>query len=115
MSDSSIIIRPYSSFDKKRVRNICADTGLWGDPIDSLFDDRKLFAKLIVDPYLHLEPEHTLVVDSKEGVVGYMTGSINKNFKLKENLFHIKNGVTLIAKSISGAYEHHKPSKKFVK
>jgi hypothetical protein len=52
MSNKNPLIRHYKPEDRQSIRDICAETGLWGEPIDSFFQDRALFSELIVDPYL---------------------------------------------------------------
>ena len=39
-----ILIRYYRAEDRAQVRQICAETGFLGDPVDPLFEDRELFA-----------------------------------------------------------------------
>lgn len=112
---SSPIIRPFEKKDKQSIRDICADTGLWGKPIDPVFQDRNLFAKLIVDPYLKLEPEHALVVEDKGKVVGYMISSMKKDFGIKSKIQIAGLGAIMGLKFISGKYSNHAPSKNFVK
>ena len=48
---AGIVIRPYREADRLAVRRICADTGFLGQPIDSIFEDRELFADYLTDYY----------------------------------------------------------------
>ena len=69
-------IRYYRPEDRSGVRQICADTGFLGDPIDPLFEDRELFADFLTAPYTDAEPECCLVLETYEGrLLGYIMGS----------------------------------------
>jgi len=106
-----IKIRGYEEKDEDSIRKICCDTGLWGKPIDSVFEDREMFADLIIGPYLKYEPEHVLVAEDYGEVVGYLTGYLNKNFEVKTAPFFIKS----IAKMLSRYLKYNKRSRKFVR
>ena len=71
-------IRLYQPSDLSSVRAICCDTADRGNPIDSLFPDREVFADLLMRYYTVYEP-HALWVAQEEGgqVVGYLTGCLN--------------------------------------
>jgi hypothetical protein len=71
---SLIEARPYRAQDRAAVRQICADTGFLGEPIDPVFEDRELFADYLTGYYLHFEPESTLVCEVDGEVVGYLMG-----------------------------------------
>jgi hypothetical protein len=67
-------VRPFRGEDREAVRQICADTGFLGQPIDPVFEDRELFADYLTGYYLGFEPEATLVVVADGEVVGYLMG-----------------------------------------
>jgi predicted deacetylase len=69
-------VRPYRPEDRPAVRRICADTGFLGSPIDSVFEDRELFADFLTSPYTDAEPENCFVLEGSSGAVqGYLTAS----------------------------------------
>jgi ribosomal protein S18 acetylase RimI-like enzyme len=69
------VIRPYRTEDREVVRAICADTGFLGRPIDSVFEDRELFADYLTSYYTDKEPESTFVCELDGEVKGYVMGS----------------------------------------
>jgi hypothetical protein len=74
-------IRPYRQTDRQAIRQICCDTGFLGKPVDTIFQDRELFADLFAKPYLEHEPEWALVAEAEHRVVGYLLGSAGKHLK----------------------------------
>lgn len=71
---SPIEVRLFRIHDREAVRQICADTGFLGQPIDPVFEDRELFADYLTGYYLRFEPESTLVCEVDGQVVGYLMG-----------------------------------------
>src|SRR5215469_1261694 len=71
---NALRLRPYLPSDRPAVRQICADTGFLGQPIDPVFEDRELFADYLTGYYLRFEPESTLVCEIDGEVVGYLMG-----------------------------------------
>ncbi len=69
-----MIVRPYQPMDRETVIRISCDTALLGQPIDSLFTDRRLIGESLVGYYLEFEPELTFVAEENGRVVGYVTG-----------------------------------------
>jgi hypothetical protein len=68
-------VRPYRPEDRPAVRQICADTGFLGRPIDPIFEDRELFADYLTAYYTRLEPDALLVCELNGVVKGYLMGS----------------------------------------
>ncbi|HSU57122.1 MAG TPA: GNAT family N-acetyltransferase [Candidatus Dormibacteraeota bacterium] len=73
-------VRPYQPADRPAIRKLCCDTGFLGNPIDSVFRDRDLFADLFTGAYLAYEPEWALVAEVNGRLVGYLLGSVRKDF-----------------------------------
>lgn len=69
------LIRRYRPEDRDAVRAICADTGFLGQPIDTAFEDRELFADYLTSYYTDREPESTFVCEVGGEVKGYVMGS----------------------------------------
>ncbi len=60
--------------DAPKVRALCAETGFLGEPIDSLFEDRKWFADLNTRYYLKYEPDSCFVAEADGELIGYVLG-----------------------------------------
>jgi hypothetical protein len=94
---SGFEVRFYRPTDRAAVRQICADTGFLGKPVDPLFEDRELFADYLTRYYTDWEPEST-VVCLKNGILqGYVMGSRFPRRKARFEAWH--NGV-LAAKGL---------------
>lgn len=109
------IIRPYREEDRKAIRRICCNTGFLGNPVDSLFKDRDLFADLFTKPYLLYEPEWTLVAEDEGRVVGYLLGSVRRNFDLLLMQSGFQTASKMIFRLASGRYANHPRSRKFIR
>ena len=70
-------IRKYRKGDRERVREICADTGLLGDPIDPFLPDRIPWADATSRYYTDAEPQSCFVAVDKGQVIGYLFGCID--------------------------------------
>lgn len=84
-------IRKYRPEDKDRVLDICAQTAIFGEPLERLFQDRKLFSKLTTWYYLTYEPDHCYVLTHNKTVVGYIMGCLNEEqyHKHRVNPLHV--------------------------
>ncbi len=51
-----IRLRQYREEDRREVRRICCETGFLGYPIDPIYQDRELFADLLMPPPVHHLP-----------------------------------------------------------
>lgn len=77
-SKPSPIVRLYQPKDRPGVRQVCADTGFLGNPIDPVFQDRDLFADFLTAPYTDAEPECCWVWEGAKGeILGYVLSSRN--------------------------------------
>jgi hypothetical protein len=107
-------IRPYEEKDRDAVRKICCDTGFMGDPVDTLFCDREIFADFFTSYYTDNEPENAMVAEVDGEVIGYIIGCLNhKAYPLKQAMIVIKKIPTVIWRIISGKYD--KQTLKFIK
>ena len=69
---SAFQIRQGSIIDLKEAYYICLKTGDHGADGESLYqDDPDALGRIFVGPYLAFEPEHSLLVQDREGVCGY--------------------------------------------
>jgi len=69
------LVRFYEARDREAVRRICCETGILGQPIDAVFEDRELFADYLTSYYTDVEPESALVIERGGEVKGYLLGS----------------------------------------
>ncbi len=91
------ITRPYQKKDREQIRRICCETGFLGNPIDSVFNDRDLFADYLTRYYTDIEPESAWVAEKDDAVVGYLLAC--KRWQLHQ-WWSIWNNLRLAAKTI---------------
>ncbi|MDQ0798058.1 GNAT family N-acetyltransferase [Streptomyces sp. B1I3] len=69
-------VRPYRSADREALADICVRTADNGGDSRHLYPDPGLMPALFAEPYAHLEPELTFVLDDGSGhAVGYILGT----------------------------------------
>lgn len=69
-------VRPYRPADQEALADICVRTADNGGDSSSLYPDPGLMPALFAEPYAHLEPELTFVLDDGSGrAVGYVLGT----------------------------------------
>lgn len=108
-------IRPFQNSDRKTICQLCCETGFLGEPADSVFHDRELFADLFTKPYLDHEPEWALVVEADGRVVGYLLGSVRPDFDLIQLRSGFQTAARMIFRLLSGRYVTHPRSRRFVR
>ena len=113
--DKTVRIRPYEQKDRAAIRDLCCDTGFLGNPIDSVFQDRELFADLFTNAYLEHEPEWALVAEVDGRVIGYLLGSVDKNFEFALMRSGFRTATKMIFKLVTGRYADHPRSALFVR
>ncbi len=70
-------VRAYRRGDRNQVRLLCCDTGHFGSPVDSVFQDRKWFADFNTGYYLRFEPDSCYVAEAGQenpNIIGYILG-----------------------------------------
>lgn len=65
-------IRRAEQLDWSAIKDLCADTGRQGSPVDD--DEREAFGEHWIGPYRELRPDWTWVAVADKKVVGYLTG-----------------------------------------
>jgi ribosomal protein S18 acetylase RimI-like enzyme len=113
--EKSFRIRPYRHEDRKAICQLCCDTGFLGQPVDSLFQDRDLFAELFTRPYLDHEPEWGTVAESNGQVVAYLLGSACRHFDLLQLATGFHTATKMVWRLAAGRYANHPRSRKFVR
>jgi len=70
-------VRAYSRADRHQVRSLCCNTGYFGYPVESVFQDRKWFADFNTSYYLRFEPDSCYVAEERREtprIIGYILG-----------------------------------------
>lgn len=75
------IVRRYRASDRDAVRAICADTALFGKPIERVFRDRDFVADALIAYHTDFEPESLFVAESGGRVIAYLAGSLDSRRK----------------------------------
>lgn len=114
-TESEVRIRPYRNSDRATIRRLCCETGFLGQPVDSIFHDRELFADLFTNPYLNDEPDWALVAESKGRIVGYLLGSVRKHFDAALMCSGFRTSSKMLYRLITGRYARHPRSRQFVR
>ena len=70
-------IRPYEPRDRKALRALCCDTADAGNPVDSFFPDREIFADLVTRYYTDIEPASSWVAECDGHFAGYLNGCLD--------------------------------------
>lgn len=65
-------IRTYRPEDREGVFDVCIRTGDSGRDATGMFADETLLPDVFAAPYLQLQPDLAFVVDTGEGVAGYL-------------------------------------------
>ena len=110
-----IAVRPYSPTDWTAVRQLCCETGFLGGPVDPLFRDRELFADLFTKPYLQYEPDWALVAEVNGHVVGYLLGSVRRDFDLLLLRCGFQTVTKMLVRLLLGRYAGHERSRQFIR
>lgn len=108
-------VRSYVPEDRPTIRRLCCDTGFLGKPIDSVFQDRDLFADLFTAAYLEHEPEWALVAEAEGQVVGYLLGSVRRDFDLVLMYKGLPIASKMLYNLLTGRYARHPRSRYFVR
>ena len=77
MAQSSRHVRCFTESDREAVCRIAADTAQYGDPVELILDDRRLFTDIFVRPYLDRCAETCWIAVVNETPAGYLTGCID--------------------------------------
>lgn len=110
-----VIIRPYQDNDRKAIRSICCNTGFFGNPIESIFSDREVFADLFAGPYLDHEPDWALVAEADGRVIGYLLGSVSSCFGLTLMYSGLQTTLKMLRRFAAGDYSAHPRNRRFIR
>lgn len=110
-----IIVRRYRPEDRDAIRGICCDTGFLGNPIETIFSDREVFADLFTNPYLDYGPDWAWVAEDGGKVVGYLLGSISASFNYTLMYSGFQTTVKMLKRAATGCYASHPRSRHFIR
>jgi GNAT superfamily N-acetyltransferase len=71
------ILRPFRPEDLSDIYQISVQTGDNGRDATALYDDPKLMGHIYSAPYVLLNPEHAIVIEYNDQVVGYIVGTLD--------------------------------------
>lgn len=111
----NIIIRPYEPKDRYAIRRICCDTGFLGNPIETIFSDREIFADLFAGPYLDYGADWAWVADCGGRVVGYLLGSVSPHFNYTLLYSGFQTTMKMITRAATGRYARHPRTRHFIR
>lgn len=83
--------------------------------MDSIFQDRDLFAELFTRPYVDYESEWILVAEVHGKVVGYLLGSVRKHFDLLLMRSGLRTTAKILLRLLGGHYAGHPRSRQFIR
>ncbi|MCX6353533.1 MAG: GNAT family N-acetyltransferase [Candidatus Aureabacteria bacterium] len=95
---TSLSIRRYDPSDRADVRRICADTALYGEPVDRFIYDPDLVVDGLLRYYTDFEPESLFVAVAEGRVIGYLVGCVDT--KRYERIFRYRIVPSLALKLI---------------
>jgi hypothetical protein len=104
-------IRKLQPADRRRVRELCCETGFLGNPIDPIFEDRELFADYLTAYYTDWEPESAFVLIVNGDIRGYLLGS---RHPFRQQCYAFYQNISLFLRGIVRYPGYSAASKKFV-
>ncbi len=108
---TSVLIRPYQTSDRARVRELCCQTGFLGQDIAPVFEDRELFADYLTRYYTDIEPESSFVLEQEGVIKGYLLGS---HLPLRQQWFNFANNIKLFCRGMIHYPSYNKATRNFI-
>ena len=108
-------IRTYDQTDRDAICRLCCETGFLGRPMDTMFQDRELFADLFTKAYLDHEPDWAMVAEANGKVVGYLLGSVRRNFDFLQMASGFQTASRMVMRLLTGRYAQHPRSRRFIR
>lgn len=108
---TSVLIRPYQTSDRARVRELCCQTGFLGQDIAPVFEDRELFADYLTRYYTDIEPESSFVLEQEGVIKGYLLGS---HLPLRQQCFNFANNIKLFCRGMIHYPSYNKATRNFI-
>ena len=111
----NVIIRPYQPEDRPAIRRICCDTGFLGNPIETIFSDREIFADLFAAPWLDYGADWAWVAEARGRVVGYLLGSVSPHFNYTLLYSGFQTTMKMMTRAATGRYARHPRTRHFIR
>jgi ribosomal protein S18 acetylase RimI-like enzyme len=73
----TLVLRPYQSTDREQVLQLAADTAFFGEPVEVILEDRRLFCDLVYAYYTDDEPELAWVAVEDSYLMGFIVGAVD--------------------------------------
>jgi hypothetical protein len=105
------IIRSYRASDREAVQRLCCETGFLGEPIDPVYEDRRLFADFLTTYYTDHEPESSFVLEMDGDVRGDLLGSRRL---LQDQLHALYQNVWLFFRVLARYFPYNNRSRRFI-
>jgi ribosomal protein S18 acetylase RimI-like enzyme len=86
---SQVVIRKYIKNDLNAVSAIAGDTAFFGEPVEALMEDRRLFFDAFYAFFFDHETDTCWVAEYDGIVVGFLAGSVDSSRQQKWSMFHI--------------------------
>jgi ribosomal protein S18 acetylase RimI-like enzyme len=95
-------IRPYQPEDRDIIYRIAADTAFFGEPVEALLEDRRLFCDAFYRYYVDYEPEHIWVECADAQVVGFLAGCLDT--KARNRILALRLLPWTVSRALRGKY-----------
>ena len=95
-------IRPYRREDREAVFRVAADTAFFGEPVEYIMEDRRLFCDGFYAYYTDFEPEHGWVATVNGVVAGFLMGCWDTKKRDRAVIRYLLPEV--VGKAITGRY-----------
>jgi Histidine phosphatase superfamily (branch 1) len=106
------MIRSYRASDREAVQRLCCETGFLGEPIDPVYEDRRLFADFPTTYYTDHEPESSFVLEMDGEIRGDLLGSRRL---LQNQLYALYQNVWLFFRALARYFPYNKRSRRFIR
>lgn len=95
MVNPQVVIRKYLKKDLKAVKAIAGDTAFFGEPVETLMEDRHLFFDAFYAFFFEHETTTCWVAEHNGIVVGFLAGSVDSSRQQKWSIIHIYPQIVL--------------------
>jgi ribosomal protein S18 acetylase RimI-like enzyme len=93
--NSQVVIRNFVIDDRNAVKAIAGNTAFFGEPVETLMDDRELFFDAFYAFFFDRETTTCWVAEHNGIVVGFLAGSVDSTRQQKWSMFHIYPQIAL--------------------
>ncbi len=106
-------VRPYRPTDREALRRIAADTAFFGEPIEALMEDRRLFLDFFYRYYTDFEPQHAWIACAGDEAAGFLTGCTDT--RRQRSLLNRKIFPGVAAGLLTGRYRFGPRARRYVR